>query len=918
MVSRFVGRDTELGFIGGLLGDGATHTVFVAVEGEAGIGKTRLLAEARDAALARGARVFAGSAAPFERGLPFALVVDAFPVLFDASVDADDEATWELGAARHLRYRAVRALLADAARTGGVLLALDDVQCGDDASLELLSYLARHPPDGRVVVLVAYRTGQCPPSLAGALRAAGRSVHRLRLPPLRPSDVDALLVEETGGRRRLLHLTGSGNPLYLEILRTMPDAAIAAIAAGPTGVEHSVGAGLAGAIAADLHTLDRDQRLVVQAAAVLGDEFHPAILAHVAQTTVRVATQALDVLVSRDLLRVTDGQLGFRHPLVQAAAYQHAGVGWRLRAHRRAAAYLQRREAPLVRLARHLELAAEPGDEHAVDVLATAAQATLDTAPSISVRWLAAALRILPERPDAAARRTQLGLHLAKALILSGRLEQARAQLHALSGLTGHERTTAARLLAMVARLLGELPQARTLLLAELARTADPRAESTLRAELLAAEMLAGRWRDVATAVTVLERDSQEAEPARAAARAVVLALASVPGGTLDSVLDRVGRAKALIDGIDDTTLRDMLDVLVALAWTELLADQTADVLRHVQRGVRLAHRYGRTHILPQLAPIRSITYCRIGRIVEAIAEAEDAEEMARLVGSEEMRLFAAAIKLRPLSWRSGPAAMAAAELDTCAPLGSRLHRLVAAPIAAEALLGLGLPAEAVHRLTEWVGDTPTTLGLLAPTSCALLAEADIASGDLGRAREWLYRAEAAGGTLTPLQRGIVAYGYARLMLADNNPRQAVDHAQRAIEYLVRAANPVREGLARVALAEALLGTDRTGDARGQLGTAKARFTAAGASWLADRTSRTQRRVGACLPRASGDAASHGARLTGREREVAELVAEGLTNKAIADQLYLSPRTVEGHLARILTKLGVASRSAIARRLQRP
>ena len=82
-----------------------------------------------------------------------------------------------------------------------------------------------------------------------------------------------------------------------------------------------------------------------------------------------------------------------------------------------------------------------------------------------------------------------------------------------------------------------------------------------------------------------------------------------------------------------------------------------------------------------------------------------------------------------------------------------------------------------------------------------------------------------------------------------------------------------------------------------------------------DQTAREQRRMNARRPRRRS---APGADLTVREREIAKLVAVGLTNREIAERMYLSPRTVEAHLARLFAKLGVATRTAVAHALTRP
>ena len=123
---------------------------------------------------------------------------------------------------------------------------------------------------------------------------------------------------------------------------------------------------------------------------------------------------------------------------------------------------------------------------------------------------------------------------------------------------------------------------------------------------------------------------------------------------------------------------------------------------------------------------------------------------------------------------------------------------------------------------------------------------------------------------------------------------------------------PLAAAQARIAAADAArIAGDQ--DAAGRLlGQAKRACTQAGADWLAERVVTEQRRLGASQPH-RGPAAADG--LSRREREIADLLCEGMTNKAIAERLVLSVRTVDSHVARILAKLGVSSRMAAARKL---
>lgn len=666
-----------------------------------------------------------------------------------------------------------------------------------------------------------------------------------------------------------------------------------------------------------LDTLDRTERTVLTAAALAGEDADLYLLAHVAQADPGEVADAVDRLAGRGLLRGVAGSFGFGDPRVRAAAGRLAGPGWLARAHERAAEYLRRHHAPLTWQARHLEHAARLGDDAAAKVLVSAAQTMLGTAPEVAVRWLRVALRVLPERAELAERRAWIRVQLAGALVSAGRLTDGQAELADLRTFTGRARTSAVRQLAHISRLLGDLPAASALARGELDRASDPRAKVGLRFELLTAELLTGRWRQ-AVELTVAMGPEHDGHPGVRAVTAALHTLGAVPGGRLAELLDRLDRARTLVDGLDDGTLCDVLDVLVPLSWVELLVDQNRHALGHLDRGLRLAQRYRQANIPPQLYPARSLAYARLGLVAESLRAAEDAERTAVAVGSTEMRTFALALKLRPQWLRQGRAAAAGTltELADAPAIGSGWHRLVADMLIAEALLTVGRAEDCAGQLSQWLTGDQSGLGALSAGSCVLLGRARLAGGDPAGARTWLDRA----GTLvtgTPLAGplGQLAHVQAALLVAERRGADAIALARAAADQLDRAELPVRAAEARLTLASALL-LDSRGDqlaaARAELAAASRSLAGAGADWLAGEADRELHRLGARLPR-TGPAA--GGRLTPREQEIAELVADGLTSRAIATRLFLSPRTVDAHVGRILAKLDISSRAAIARRL---
>ncbi|MFC6020907.1 ATP-binding protein [Plantactinospora solaniradicis] len=938
-ISELVGRQDDLTRMVDLLDESVSRARFLVLEGEPGIGKSRLATEFAKIAGDRGRTVLLGRATEFERFLPYGVVLDALAavpdhrsdlhVLLDALALPEPDGGGDPGPGggapatgaveRHQRHRRLRNLLTAVARPTGALLVFDDVQWADDASVEFLGYLMRHPPEARVTVVLAFRSEQCPARLAEGLAHLVPVPTRLHLGPLSGADVDQLLPAEPASRRRLLHQVSGGNPLYLELLAGTSTQVLGALRRGDFPDE-PVSAALHGAMAVEVRGLAPTERLVLQAIAVIGPGLDVAAVAAAAELDPLRTTTTLDALVERNLLRQVGGQLDFRHSLVRAVAYWMAGPAWRLGAHRRAAAHLERSAAPLPLRAHHLAKAIEPGDEAAVEVLAMAARSTMGTAPRSSAAWLRAALSALPDGPGHADRRADLRLLFAKALGVTGQFDEARTVLHDLVAVAGPHRHAAVEQLAVLERLAGRLDVASALLSTELERLDVTGAtQAMLRLELAVTEMLAGRWRAGARhAGKTIERSRSGGHRGIEAAASAVLAACVVASGPLSTARVRVSYAKRMIDSLGDVALRDELGAIALLAWIEAMLDRVDDGLAHAEHGIEVGLRFGRIHVHPLLYSARSVLYGAVGRVDEALRDAEEAEEIARWQGSAESATLAAAVRLRPLLWLAGPDAVRPAldRLKGSAAPRSTLYRAVVQTHLAEACDAVGDHADCQRLMAD--PDTYRCLGPAEATILALRARSvgvhgaiDGSGGDPPQVGRWLTRAATIAGDL-PARLGAVGMARAALSLAQHRPDEAVGQAAPAISHFTRASMPVAEGEARMLLAEAQFGTGNPHLAREQLGRAKRLFSGSGARWLAGQADRAQRRLAARLPRQRTDGP---VTLSAREREVAELVAQGLTNHQIAGQLVLSPRTVETHVTRIIAKLGVPSRAAVARQL---
>ncbi|MFY1670106.1 helix-turn-helix transcriptional regulator [Plantactinospora sp. WMMB334] len=996
-VAALVGRAEELTGMLGLLDRDATRPCFLVLHGEPGIGKSRLVAELARAAGDRSRTALVGRATEFERSLPYGMLLDALAGVPDHRADLhaqlDALATRELdgpagpataAVERHQRHRRLRGLLAAAARPAGALLVFDDVQWADDASVEFLGYLLRHPPDARLTVVLAFRSEQCPPRLADELARLAPPPSWLRLGPLTLADVDQWFPAEPAARRRLLHQVSGGNPLYLELLAGTSDRVLGALRSGDCPDE-PVTRALHGAVAIEIRGLGPTERLVLQAIAVVGPGLDVGTVAAAAGVDTQPTTAALDALVARNLLRQDGAGLDFRHSLVRAVAYWLAGPAWRLAAHRRAAAHLERAGAPLTLRAHHLARSIRPGDETAAGILVTAATTTMGTAPSTSAAWLRAALAALPDAPDRAERRAELRLLFAKALGVTGRFDEARRVLHDLVPVAGRHRHAAVEQLAVAERLAGRLDVASALLSTELdyCRPGEPRpdapagvvagagagaaagvaghgggqeapdgspepatatgaTQAMLRLELAVTEMLAGRWRAGARqAEKTMDRARQGGHRGIEAAASSVLAACAVAREPLSAARLRISYATRMIDALGDVALRDELGAVALLSWVELMLDRFDDGLAHAERGIEVGLRSGRIHVHPLLYAARSVLYGSVGRVDDALRDAEEAEEIARWQRSAEAATLAAAVRLRPLLWLAGPDAVRPAldRLRGSATPRSILYRAVVRMHLAEASYAIG-----DHAGCQRLLDDVETYRCLGPAEADVLALRALSAGAAGAAdaagvgtarsgpggpppqvRRWLARASGVAGDL-PGRLGLVGVAGASLALAYGAVQDADAAVAPAVGQFAVAGMPVAEGQARLLLAEVREAAGDPQSAREQLGRARQLLTGSGARWLAGQVDRAQRRLAARLarraartdgPGAAPDAADPRQLLTAREREVAELTVTGATSRIIARQLQISPRTVDAHLMRIYRKLGVTSRAALVGLLAR-
>jgi DNA-binding NarL/FixJ family response regulator len=921
---ELVGRRQELERVDGVLSEvlgGAFRAL--AIRGEPGVGKTMLLGALAERAERRLLTVNRGQATEFERSVPFGVFADAFERLaatHPPSAELDVLTAVTAGGMaeldRYRLFRGVRRLLSWQAGELGTVLVLDDLHWADPASLELTEYLLRRPPKAPLLIALAYRTAQPPPGLADALARLDSAATQLVLDPLAAEDVAVMFPDEPARRRALLHRATRGNPLYLRALADADEQTLTVLA------EHAVDARtvpeqvLLDVLGAELATLDPVSCLVAQAAAVVGDPADRDLVAFAAELPDSAAAAAFDALSRAGVMAPDGPRFRFRHPLVRAAAYWLAPPAWRTRAHRRIAGYLRDRRAPVLALAHHTERSAQPGDEVAVATLVDAATATRHTSPATAARLARRALQLVGDRAEFADRRGELLMLLARALGFSGELAESRLLLHEVIQANGPHRAEAVTFCAVVYRLLGKLDEATALLTSELDRL-PKQGERVAHAllELSGVDLLRHDAAGVCQhASRALEAVAGTGNTALEASAHAVLALGLLQRTEIAAAGTQIDRAGWLVDAAPDAALLPELGTAAPLAWVELHLRHHDRAQRHITRALGLARGNGLAHTVPYLLIVDTYLRTRFGQLPEALASADEARECAAIMRAAEAAAMADIVRLRPTLWRHGPrAALAlAAEVAAAGRPGGGWWSGLAQLSLAEVHLAAG---DAERCLAELAGehgeDAPT-----APYRWALRAVASVALArvDEGRhaATEALRHARRSG---LAHQLGAAHHARAVVLEAADDLAAASEDAATAVTRFAEAGSPVEEGLARRLLAVLHARGGRRAAVRDELGRAKALFSASSAGWLAGELGRDERRFAARAPRPRRGTENGLATLTAREREIVDLVAVGLTNREIAERLYLSRKTVETHLSRAFAKLGVRSRVDLTRRV---
>jgi ATP/maltotriose-dependent transcriptional regulator MalT len=960
LAEDLVGRAETCGVFDGLLaGLDRGRPAALALVGEPGIGKTRLLAELAARADARGLLVLGGSGSELERDLPFWVFVDALDEYVQGlpprRLEAlDDDVRSELahvfpslarfeaaggGVFQHERYRthrAVRELLERLTSGSPLVLVLDDLHWADPGSVELLGALLRRPPAAAVLVALAVRPRQAPERVTVALERAQRvgTLVRLEVGALTRGEAGELLGEavDTSTATALFEESG-GNPFYLQQLAR--SLARERSAGGPelSPTDLDVPPAVASALAEELALLSDAARLVLQGGAVAGDPFEPELAAAAAAIPEAAVLEALDELLNLDLVRETEvpRRFRFRHPLIRRAVYQSTPGGWRLGAHERSAETLAARGAPATERAHHVERSARRGDAAAVATLREAGEAAALRVPASAAAWFGEALRLLPGTAPTELR-VELLLARARALVATGQFADGHAALRESIGLVPADalglRVRLMTACAGVEHLLGRHEQAHARLVGAVDGLADrgsPEA-AALMVELAMDgffRMDYGRMREWAERALDAARPLDN-RPLTAAAVAL-LAFGNAASGATEEAKTHLTEAADLVADLDDDALALRLDAAANLAGAELYLDRYEEAAAHAERALSVARKTGQSEYIPLPYSILGQAKLLRGQLFEAAELLDDAVESARLSGNVQ----ALAGNLAQRSFTALAAgdletAIATAEEDFELTQGLDQSLVCAAGVAlGSALLENGEPERAVDALIGSSGGDDLRLipGVWRPRSLELLTRCWLALGRPSEAARAASLTEAAAAALRlRMADSMAGRAAAAVALDADDPDAAAERALASAAAADEIAAPIEAALSRTLAGRALAQARQPEPAVAELRRAAAELQACGAPRYRAAAERELRKLGRRPYRRTrpGQRDAGGvASLTGRELEVARLIVDRRTNPEIAEALFLSPKTVETHIRNIFRKLHVSSRVEVARAVER-
>jgi DNA-binding CsgD family transcriptional regulator len=902
-------REAECAAVEGLIaGAGSSRSGALVVRGDPGFGKSALLGHATEHAT--GMRVLRAVGIEAESELAFAALHQLVRPILDLLTRLPEPQSSALAGAlglsrvsvqdRFLIGVGVLTLLAEAAEDVPLVCVVDDAQWLDRPSADALTFAARRLEAEGVVLLFAARDGEL-------RRFEAQGLDELCLTRLGTEAAGALLAEHVTGalstevQGRLVENAG-GNPLALiELVGLLSDDQLAGRAPLPDPLPQS----------AEIGRVYLERARVLPPAAqtllllVAADDTGSLATVLDAAATLGVQPDALEPAEAASLVRAFDGGVEFRHPLVRSTLYRDATFGQRQAAHRALAGVFDG-EPDADRRAWHRAAASSGQDDEVAGELEQAARRSRRRS------GFAAAARALERAAELSSSDEARGRRLVAAAEdawLAGGPEQALALLDRADGLVADLRVRAdvLHLRGTIGLRCGVPADAATILAAGAAEV-SPVAPTKAIEMLVEAAQAASYAGDAAQIVEFGRRASallDDDDPDERFTVDVIVGIGSLLAGDAASGVPLLREALSLAAGFQDPGR-----LVHAGACAGYLGEEATEHELY-GRAVARARETGAVAMLPYVLEFLARAEAVDGRYAAAAAHASEGLELAHETGQQNSvcHLHASLALIAALRGREDECrshASAALELATARGLG---YQAALADWALARLdLSLGKPEEALVRLAALAAAGPgESHPFVKLVSTPELVEAAVRANETGAAQAALVEFERfARETAPPWTLALVAR--CRGLLSAGGAAER--HFKEALRLHGEGARPFDRARTELLFGEFLRRDGRRKEARLHLRAALDAFERLDAAGWAERA-----RVEL---RASGETArerdpSTADRLTPQEQQIVRFVAEGSTNKQVAAQLFLSPRTIDHHLRNVFLKLGISSRAELIR-----
>ena len=935
-----VGRDAELAHLHHVLRQAASgHGGAMVLVGEPGAGKTTLAEAAARFAAAIGVTIAWGrclDAASTPAFWPWSQVLRALPdgarvqaarqrLDGDIAGDSDIAGTGEDSARQFRAYEAVAAALGEAAATAPVLAVVDDLHAADDASLALLQLLAGDLR--RMPVLLLFTVRDTEPSrllgqaLGELLRHPG--AERVAVSSFESADVAALVQQLTaepphaGVVAALMDRTG-GNPFYTtELVRLISsEHRRQPLTAGDVQA-HDVPSGICDVLLRRVGRLPEDTQSLLMVAAVAGRELQPDLLEHVTGIDAEQLLLGLEPAVAAGLVTTAEGGWGFRfrHPLIHESLYASVGRVERARLHARIAAAVEdissASAADVVQLAYHYLSAGPFGDPAKAVTYAreAGARAVRQGAWQDAARHLEQALAaISPALADADAIRCDLLVELGRARRSGGKIREAQAAFQesiSLADQIGDEdRVLAAAVAFGAPQLWGprEWGETDAHLIALLERQLERIGDSDPARRIRILATLATELYFDQAAFRGLRYADEALEAARRLGRPDELGIAVSAYLWSARMTDQMHLFRAVLDEM----LGDRRPELTPWALGVVVGNRLNDRLRfgdlagfdaEFEQAWHLATDVLHSPELQgQLGIMQGCRYLVCGDLERAADLADSAFRSLQALGTtwrEPSLIILDSCSMLLTGTLADHAEQFAMRLAR--PDHPSVHHL-AAPAAALGFAQRGDAEQARQITARWFRPPPLSWTWMQAIAYWAQVAAILGVPDPG----WLYdRLAPHAGELAIVGVAADCGGAVDSLLAGLALR---------LGHLEEAAEHAQAGLALDTQVGSEIWINRSKDLVNQITVARAHAL-------------TRAEIAAAVHAGTVPAEGHARAVTAvqdpfelsaRELEVARLVADGLSNPAIASALFISVPTVKTHVSHILAKLGLESRVQLA------